>query len=91
MANSIAVVDESSASVKNDASVKQYAAVLGIDPLVCCIPDAVVHVQTDEPAKEQVVVQFFHQQSLAAHAVEHFWPTMRFDSFASNSLAAGLF
>src|SRR5258705_1234209 len=36
-----------------------------------CIPDAIIHVQTDEPAKQHVVIEFFHQQSLAAYAVEH--------------------
>src|SRR6266487_2540829 len=35
------------------------------------VPHAVVHVQSHEPAKEHVIVQFFHQQPLAAHAVEH--------------------
>src|ERR1700674_3999175 len=35
------------------------------------VPNMVVHVQTDEPAKQQVVIQLFHQQSLTAHAVEH--------------------
>src|SRR6266850_2552449 len=35
------------------------------------IPHPVVHVQSHEPAKQHVVIKFFHQQSLAAHAVEH--------------------
>src|SRR2546425_3714841 len=35
------------------------------------VPHAVVHVQAHEPAKEHVVVQFFHQQPFTAHAVEH--------------------
>lgn len=34
-------------------------------------PDRIVHVQADEPAEEQVVLQFFHQQPLAAHGVQH--------------------
>jgi hypothetical protein len=35
------------------------------------VPYAIIHVQPDEPTKQHVVVQLFHQQSLAAHAVEH--------------------
>src|SRR6266508_3011952 len=35
------------------------------------IPDAVVHVQADEPAKEHIVIQLFHQQPLTAHPIEH--------------------
>jgi hypothetical protein len=34
------------------------------------VPDRVVHRQPDEPAEEQVVVQLFHQQPLAADRVQ---------------------
>src|SRR6185312_1714145 len=35
------------------------------------VPNLIVHVQTHEPAKQHVVVQLFHQQALATHAVKH--------------------
>ena len=35
------------------------------------VPDHIVHVQPDEPAKQHVVGQLFHQHPLAAHRVKH--------------------
>src|SRR5712692_5004806 len=35
------------------------------------IPDRVVHVQSDEPAEQEVVVELLHQHPLAAHSVEN--------------------
>src|SRR5436190_3168292 len=35
------------------------------------IPHPIIHVQTHEPAKQHVVIKFFHQQAFAAYAVEH--------------------
>src|SRR5712664_3208295 len=34
-------------------------------------PHRIVRVQAHEPAKQQVVVELFHEQPLAAYAVEH--------------------
>jgi hypothetical protein len=42
--------------------------VLGEDRMV---PDLVVHGQAHEPAKQEVVIQLFHQQPLAADGVQH--------------------
>jgi hypothetical protein len=35
------------------------------------IPHRVVDLQTDKPAEQQVVVELFHQQPLAAHRIKH--------------------
>src|SRR5215468_7568563 len=64
-------------AVDREVLVGQEAALprLRQDPLAvlrehCGIPDRVVHVQPDEPAKEQVVIQLLHQQPFAPRAVE---------------------
>src|SRR6266550_654790 len=51
-----------------DVAAQQPVAILGEGG---GIPDAVIHIQTHEPAEEHVVIEFFPQQSFAAHAVEH--------------------
>ena len=35
------------------------------------MPDRVVHIQADEPAEQQVVVELFHQQPFAPDRVQH--------------------
>jgi len=42
--------------------------VLGEDGMV---PDLVVHGQAHKPAKQEIVIQLFHQQSLTANGVQH--------------------
>ena len=37
----------------------------------CRMPDRVVHIQTDEPSEQEVVVEFLHQQPFAPDRVEH--------------------
>ena len=34
------------------------------------IPNGVIHVQTHEPTKQQVIIELFHQQPFAAHRVQ---------------------
>ena len=34
------------------------------------VPDGVIHVQAHEPTEQQVIVELFHQHSLAAHRVQ---------------------
>jgi hypothetical protein len=36
-----------------------------------CVPNRIVHAQTDKPAKQQVVIKLFHEEPLAAHGVRH--------------------
>ena len=46
---------------------QQPVAILGEDAV---IPDGFVHVHPDKPAKQEVVIELFHQQPLAADRVE---------------------
>jgi len=50
-----------------NVAIEQAFAVLGKHGHV---PDAVIHVQTHEPAEQQVVVELFHQHPFAAHRVQ---------------------
>jgi len=53
-----------------DSEQSSYAnRLVGVWSLVD-IPDGVVHVQTHEPTEQQVIVELFHQQPLAAHRVQ---------------------
>src|SRR5271170_14249 len=49
-------------------SVKETVTVLGEDRV---IPDCIVHRQTHEPSKQQVVVQLLHQQPFTTNGIQH--------------------
>lgn len=51
-----------------DISFQQPVAVLAVDR---CYPHLLVHLQTHEPAEQQVILQLFHQHPLTAHAVQN--------------------
>ena len=51
-----------------DVAGEQALAVLGEDG---GIPDGIVHLEPDEPTEQQVIVELFHQQALAADRVQH--------------------
>ena len=50
-----------------NVSIEQTLAVLGEHGH---IPNDVIHVQANEPAEQQVVVELFHQHRFAAHRVQ---------------------
>src|SRR5947209_19631952 len=51
-----------------DLAHQQTLAILGEDGHV---PDPIVEVEPDKPAKQEVVVELLHQQPLAAHRVQY--------------------
>ena len=62
------LLKDSSEESVSDVPVKQALAVLGEHSH---IPNRIVHVQTNEPAEQQVVIQLLHQHALAAHGIKH--------------------
>jgi len=51
-----------------DFTVEQTVAIFGKRGM---IPDRIIHGQTDKPAKQQIVMQFFHQQPFASDRIEN--------------------
>jgi hypothetical protein len=61
------VAQHSHKELRGDIGVEQPVTVLGKRRMV---PDGIVDAEPDEPAKQQIVVDLFHQLALRAHRVE---------------------
>jgi hypothetical protein len=55
-----------------------------------CVPDRIIRVQSDKPAKQQAVTRLFHEESLATDRVQRLKQKIAQQSFRCNRRTAGL-